>query len=128
MLGGGRKQAKQSTNRTVFKARNYKNACRYGNSINFFKIFKFRILKSINFKKKYNCCYLLQYPAEQTFACYVLPWIMGVHSPLSGLFEANPKRIFEALVQERQRVNQNWEVDFQYGNAETPNEGVVSLC
>ena len=29
-----------------------KNACKYGNSINFFKIFKFRILKSINFKKK----------------------------------------------------------------------------
>ena len=28
-----------------------KNACTYGNSINFFKIFKFRILKSINFKK-----------------------------------------------------------------------------
>ena len=47
---------------------------------------------------------------------------------LSGLVEANPNSSFEALVQERQRGNQNWEVDFQYENAETPNEGVVSLC
>ena len=51
-----------------------------------------------------------------------------MYSSLSGLVEANPKRVFEALVQDRQRVNKNWEVDFQYENAETPNEGVSSLC
>ena len=51
-----------------------------------------------------------------------------MYSSLSGLFKSNPKRSFESLVQERQRVNQNWEVHFQYENAETPNEGVVSLC
>ena len=51
-----------------------------------------------------------------------------MYSSLSGLFKSNPKRIFEALVQEHQRVNQNWEVDFQYENAETPNEGASSLC
>lgn len=85
----------------------------YGNSINFFKIFKFRILKSINFKKKYNCCYLLQNHAEQTFACYVLTRIKGVYSSLSGLFKSNPKRIFEALVQEHQRGSQNLEEDLK---------------
>ena len=51
-----------------------------------------------------------------------------MYSSLSGLVEANPKRSFEALVQEHQRVNQNWEVDFQYGNVETPIEWVSSLC
>ena len=37
-----------------------KNASTYGNSINFFKIFKFRILKSINFKKNTTVVTLLQ--------------------------------------------------------------------
>ena len=96
----------------------------YGNSINFFKIFKFRILKSINFKKNTT---VVTHGSTNTAIRYVLTRIKGNWS-LSGLVEANPKRSFEALVQEHQRVNQNWEVDFQYENAETPNEGVSSLC
>jgi hypothetical protein len=76
------------TSGTIFGGQGLqKNACKYGNSINFFKIFKFRILKSINFKKNTTCCYLLQNHAELIFPCYVLAWRKCVYSSLSGLLK-----------------------------------------